>query len=274
MHRNPAVVLGCADCHGGNPLIAKPAGSAYQGSGAPAYRAALDRAHVQPRFPQEWKYPSSATPPADLHAAQSREPGVRALHQSRRLPRRARSVRRVPSADHSGGRAQPDGHQRDVLGRRRVQQRHSAVQELRSWAKRTRATAAGAMIEDPVDARCTQARARHFARAVSRCRRGKPCRRLTSSACSSAAAAIIGSQFPEIGLPNVSGACRRWTNRAVRIFISPIAAPGTGARDRGTGAQHREDAPERSAHVVPGHQRSAGRLSLLRLLGLPRRVRQ
>src|SRR3954451_7301985 len=64
MHRNPAVVLGCADCHGGNPLVAKPAGSAYQGSAAPAYRAALDRAHVQPHFPQEWKYPSSATPPA------------------------------------------------------------------------------------------------------------------------------------------------------------------------------------------------------------------
>src|SRR4051794_38129526 len=64
MHRNPAVALGCADCHGGNPLIAKPAGAQYQGSGAQAYGAALGRAHVQPRFPKEWNYPSSATPPA------------------------------------------------------------------------------------------------------------------------------------------------------------------------------------------------------------------
>src|SRR5690349_24384214 len=27
MHRSPAVVLGCTDCHGGNPRVARPAGS-------------------------------------------------------------------------------------------------------------------------------------------------------------------------------------------------------------------------------------------------------
>src|SRR4051794_29391180 len=27
MHRSPAVVLGCVDCHGGNPRIARPEGA-------------------------------------------------------------------------------------------------------------------------------------------------------------------------------------------------------------------------------------------------------
>jgi LVIVD repeat len=59
MHRSPAVVLGCADCHGGNPRIARPAATV---AGSPAYRALQDRAHVLPRFPAEWHYPSSANP--------------------------------------------------------------------------------------------------------------------------------------------------------------------------------------------------------------------
>ncbi|HYN45299.1 MAG TPA: hypothetical protein VES64_01260, partial [Allosphingosinicella sp.] len=32
MHRSPAVVLGCVDCHGGNPAIARPANSTQGGS--------------------------------------------------------------------------------------------------------------------------------------------------------------------------------------------------------------------------------------------------
>jgi hypothetical protein len=59
MHVNPGVVLGCTDCHGGNARVARPQGSAPDDA---AYRAALDRAHVQPRFPEAWRYPSSANP--------------------------------------------------------------------------------------------------------------------------------------------------------------------------------------------------------------------
>jgi len=59
MHANPGVVLGCADCHGGNAQVARPEGAQ---PGEPGYRAALDQAHVQPRFPQAWHYPSSANP--------------------------------------------------------------------------------------------------------------------------------------------------------------------------------------------------------------------
>jgi hypothetical protein len=60
MHTNPAVILGCTDCHGGDAAIEKTPGSE---PGDDAYRAALDRAHVQPLYPDAWHYPSSATPP-------------------------------------------------------------------------------------------------------------------------------------------------------------------------------------------------------------------
>ncbi|MFZ6773538.1 hypothetical protein ACO0LB_12560 [Undibacterium sp. SXout7W] len=60
MHANPGVVLGCTDCHGGNSAIT------YSGSllnsKAPDYRKAMDKAHVLPRDEKFWKYPSSANP--------------------------------------------------------------------------------------------------------------------------------------------------------------------------------------------------------------------
>src|SRR5580704_12756281 len=59
MHTSPGVILGCADCHGGNPTVFLPAGVA---PGNPAYRLTLDAAHVQPRFPEAWNYPSSVKP--------------------------------------------------------------------------------------------------------------------------------------------------------------------------------------------------------------------
>ena len=48
MHTSPAVVLGCTDCHGGNPSIVATDVSDHK---APAYVAARDRAHVLPRYP-------------------------------------------------------------------------------------------------------------------------------------------------------------------------------------------------------------------------------
>jgi len=59
MHASPAVVLGCTDCHGGDPTVKKPEGTK---KGDADYRAALDKGHVQPRFPKTWNYPSSANP--------------------------------------------------------------------------------------------------------------------------------------------------------------------------------------------------------------------
>ena len=60
MHANPGVVLGCTDCHGGNASIQRPTNT--QAADA-IYQSALKAAHVLPRFPIQWNYPSSANPP-------------------------------------------------------------------------------------------------------------------------------------------------------------------------------------------------------------------
>jgi hypothetical protein len=84
MHASDAVVLGCVDCHGGDATVMGPkdsgghvepapghgqdAGGSSEdhGHGAPAYapdyKAAMEQAHVLPRYPQTWHYPSSANP--------------------------------------------------------------------------------------------------------------------------------------------------------------------------------------------------------------------
>jgi hypothetical protein len=81
MHVNPGVILGCADCHGGDASVVRPAGSEAEGrqrgsdtdgSGGhlppvprhydAKYRAAMDRAHVQPQHPEAWNWPISAKP--------------------------------------------------------------------------------------------------------------------------------------------------------------------------------------------------------------------
>ena len=60
MHTAEGVMLGCADCHGGDATIAVPAGAK---KGDPAYFAAQQKAHVLPRYPIAWHYPASANPP-------------------------------------------------------------------------------------------------------------------------------------------------------------------------------------------------------------------
>ncbi|WP_349261183.1 hypothetical protein [Povalibacter sp.] len=59
MHSNPAVKLGCTDCHGGNSAVSVQAGLSRDSAG---YQQSMESAHVLPRFPAEWNYPSSATP--------------------------------------------------------------------------------------------------------------------------------------------------------------------------------------------------------------------
>lgn len=59
MHASPAVRLGCTDCHGGNASVRVPAGLTSNDAG---YRAAKEQAHVLPRYPHAWNYPSAANP--------------------------------------------------------------------------------------------------------------------------------------------------------------------------------------------------------------------
>lgn len=68
MHANPAVVLGCADCHGGNAAVHVPSQIAALARTAGACRASaeckavLDQAHVRPLYPEAWDWPSSRMP--------------------------------------------------------------------------------------------------------------------------------------------------------------------------------------------------------------------
>ena len=59
MHASEAVVLGCTDCHGGDARIA---GDNAWGWADPRYIAARDKAHVLPKYPKSWHWPSSANP--------------------------------------------------------------------------------------------------------------------------------------------------------------------------------------------------------------------
>jgi len=59
MHANPAVKIGCIDCHGGDSSVTR---TASMESGSPEYVAATERAHILPLYPNSWEYPSSANP--------------------------------------------------------------------------------------------------------------------------------------------------------------------------------------------------------------------
>lgn len=60
MHASAAVNLGCTDCHGGNAKIVLRQGVTRASA---EYVTAMEAAHVLPRFPKAWHYPSSANPP-------------------------------------------------------------------------------------------------------------------------------------------------------------------------------------------------------------------
>src|ERR1700729_3324963 len=60
MHASAAVNLGCADCHGGDASVFLPSAVAH---GDAEDSKVMDLAHVLPRFPKAWRYPSSANPP-------------------------------------------------------------------------------------------------------------------------------------------------------------------------------------------------------------------
>jgi hypothetical protein len=59
MHESPLVYLGCVDCHGGNAGVSVAVDLA---TSSPDYVKVRDQAHVLPRYPEAWHYPSSANP--------------------------------------------------------------------------------------------------------------------------------------------------------------------------------------------------------------------
>lgn len=63
MHSNPAVIIGCTDCHGGDAGIKKPDDSDYATAHSGKYQLAMAKAHIPSRYPVKWKYPSASNPP-------------------------------------------------------------------------------------------------------------------------------------------------------------------------------------------------------------------
>ncbi len=61
MHKSEAVVLGCTDCHGGNAGVVLTDASWTPDD--PRYAKVRNAAHVMPRYPKSWHWPSSANPP-------------------------------------------------------------------------------------------------------------------------------------------------------------------------------------------------------------------
>jgi hypothetical protein len=54
MHANPAVKLGCTDCHGGDANVRLAAGDNDKNS--VLYQKAMAAAHVLPQYPDDWHY--------------------------------------------------------------------------------------------------------------------------------------------------------------------------------------------------------------------------
>ncbi len=71
MHRNPAVQLGCTDCHGGDAAVLRAQGSV---AGDAAYDRALRAAHVLPRDPAVWAARRGANPERSYAALNQESP--------------------------------------------------------------------------------------------------------------------------------------------------------------------------------------------------------
>ena len=268
---DPAVMLGCADCHGGNAGGA--AAAAARRATSAEYRHALDEAHVKPRFPEAWNYPSSVKPPRTYTLLNTESPEfIRFLNPSDY--RVARETCGACHARSAGGRAQPDGDHRDVLGGGAYNNgilplsAACSARPIRRTASRRRCSTP----EHPPTPEMTQAR--HRRRSSIRCRRGRRCRRAMSSACSSAAAGPSAPQFPEIGNPELDrrAAAARRARPARSAPVEP--RPGHRAARLDPDPQHHQDAAQRPDHVVSRHQRQPRRLPQFRLRRLPRRLRQ
>ena len=87
MHRTPAVVLGCTDCHGGNPPVR---GDPALAADDPAYVAARDNAHVLPRYPDNWHFPSAPIRGAATPCSTSKRPSSSASSTRPTIASRAR----------------------------------------------------------------------------------------------------------------------------------------------------------------------------------------
>ncbi|MHA4869377.1 hypothetical protein ACXZ1M_16920 [Duganella sp. PWIR1] len=224
MHANPGVVLGCTDCHGGNASVV--------GEGkpdSPAYRSAQDAAHILPRNEKYWQYPSSANPQGSYAKLNQEHPAyVRFINPGDlRVARDACGACHLPiiqaqerslmatSAMLWGGASYNNGilpYKRYILGESYTPEGAAAaiVNPLRVDQQ--------LFVEKgildrlyPLPAWETIAPADVF-RVFERGGR------------------VIGSQFPEVGLPNSSGTLQKLDEPGRPDIHQSNRGPGTGGR--------------------------------------------
>ncbi len=272
MHRSPAVVLGCTDCHGGNPAVARPAGAEPGGS---AYLVAQNRAHVLPRFPGAWHFPASANP-ARSYALLNREAPefIRFTNPSDyRVARDACGachIEIIEAAERSlmasgamlwGGAAYNNG-----------------ILPFKNYLVGEAYTRLGepALVRSPLgpDGLTPEQRARGVLAELYPLPTWHVIPPGDVFRVFERGGRNIGTQFPEIGLPNPTGSIQRLEEPG-RPGPAPVQPrPRHRHPRRHPDPQHPQDPPQRPLHVVHGHQRPARRLSPFGLRGLPRRLRQ
>jgi len=225
MHANPGVVLGCTDCHGGNASVPRPANTQRSDQ---AYIAAMERSHVLPRFPFQWNYPSSSNPPGSYTKLNRESPQfIRFINPGDlRVARESCGACHLPIVQASerslmatsamlwGGAAYNNGilpFKRYVLGEAYTSQSEPAL--IKNPVAVTPQMRAMGILESlaPLPAWETVPPADVF-RVFER--GGK----------------INATQFPEIGLPNVTGALQKLDEPGRPDVRQSNRGPGTGNR--------------------------------------------
>src|SRR6185503_660867 len=213
MHESPAVILGCTDCHGGNPMVRKPEAAE---AGSPGYLEAVKEAHVQPRDPRAWGWPAAANPERSYTLLNRESPEyVRFVNPGDyRVARETCGKCHLPivqAAERSlmatgamlwNGAAYNNGilsDKRGVLGEAYTRSGQPAMVQ------------SGITQLYPLPAWETVPPADVF-RVFERGGR------------------VIGSQFPEVGLPNAAGRLQTLDEPGRPDFRQSNRGPGTGAR--------------------------------------------
>jgi hypothetical protein len=253
MHTTPAVVLGCVDCHGGDPKVFVQPGLAMSDK---AYVAARDKAHVLPTYPGAWHFPSSANPKRSYTL----------------LNREAKEfVRFVNPSDYHVVR--------ESCGACHMQIIEAAERSLMST---------GAMLWGGAGYNNGILPFKNYAFGEAYTKDGKPAKIVSPGSPHGTVTeaerkrGALAAMYP---LPTWHVIPRNRPAQPGGHHPAPRGAgpPGhppvqPGTRDRHPRrhprSQYPQDAPQRSLHVVHGHQRPARRLSQFRLRGLPRRLCQ
>jgi len=229
MHRTQAVVLGCTDCHGGNAAVR---GDSSLGHDDPIYVAARDRAHVLPKYPHSWNWPSSANPSRSYTLLNIESPEyVRFVNPSDYRVARdscgACHIETIEAAERSlmatgamlfGGAAYNNG-----------------IADMKNYIFGEAYTRSGepARIVSPTgaDGRLTEAQR---ARGVLAELYPLPAWQVTPPGdvfrVFEQGGRTIGTQFPEIGLPSPSGSIQRLEESGRPDIRQSNRGPGTGLR--------------------------------------------